>query len=150
MSVSHSLNLLIPGIKKSKHRWRKVMKKKLLTGALALSIATGLVACDFAEGVDHDFGSNAFQIFTEIDEDTMEYEVSDRDDLDNLYLLNVEAESEREKEVVKGIKELTNLQANVVTGDATALHKYLDVREDVIEAAGFEGWHSVPKFQFTE
>lgn len=128
------------------------MKKKFMLGAMGLALSLGLVACDFADGVDHEFGVKAEQIFAEIDDDTMEMELSDRDDVANFDLLTVEADSEREVSFVEGMEGMLKLQDKVINGDREALKEYIKARKAAFNALGLEvdGYHTAPDFQFIE
>jgi len=125
--------------------------KKTLLGSIGL-LMVGLVGCDFAKGVDHDFGVDAELIFIEIDDDTMEMELSDEDDLANFNLLSYEAESKREIAFISEMEKMVELQEKVIDGDSEALEEYLKARESALKAIGMgddlEGWHSAPAFEF--
>jgi hypothetical protein len=128
--------------------------RTVLLGAIGLLLTICLVGCDFVKGVDHDFGVEAEAVFIEIDDDTMEMELSDTDDVGEFNLLSYEAESEREMAFINEMEKMLNLQEKVVDGDIEALKEYLTARESALEAIGlgddYEGWHSVPAFEFTK
>jgi hypothetical protein len=128
------------------------MKKKLATAVLGMGLVIGLVGCDFADGIDHDFGLKAESIFLEIDDDTMEMERSDGDDVANFDLLTVEAETKREVAFVEALEGMLKLQSKVVEGDRDSLKEYLKARNAAIKALGLtkSGYHMAPEFQFTE
>jgi hypothetical protein len=127
--------------------------KKLPLSLVLAGVVFGLVACDFADGVSHEFGVKAETIFEEIDDDTMTKELSDADDVGNFDLLGVEADSEREVAFVNGLEGMLKLQDKVVAGDREALKEYLKARKSALNALGLgenDEYHSVPQFQFYE
>lgn len=125
-------------------------KKDLALGIMTAALTIGLVACDFREGVDHQFGVRAESAFIEIDDDTMELETSDGDDIANFDMLAIDAESKPEKAFVGHMEEMLELQGKVVDGDRDALKAYLAARNAAIQSVGLEGYHSVPIFEFIE
>lgn len=130
--------------------------KKLYVGSMVALLMASLVACDFAEGVDHEFGLKGEAIFIEIDEDTMEKELSDGDDVGNFDLLTVEAKSKREVAFVNAMEGMLKLQDKVVAGEREALKEYLKARNSAIESLGMTSDqntisdHVAPQFLFTE
>lgn len=125
--------------------------KKLVIGFVLMF---ALVGCEYAEGIESDFGMKADDIFVEIDDDTMTNELSDRDDVANFDLLTIEADSKREVAAVKSIEGMLKLQDKVVDGDREALKEYLKAREGFISAMypeeGHEYDHGIEQFQFYE
>lgn len=129
--------------------------KKLLIGFVAMIGLVALTGCEFAEGIDDEFGRKAVDIFIEIDDDTMTNELSDRDDVSNFDLLTVEANNKREVDAVKSLEGMLKLQDKVVGSDRESLKEYLNARKGFLSAMGLEevshqSEHNIPEFQFYE
>lgn len=115
------------------------MKKIVLALTLFASVL-GLAACaELPNGVDQDFHYNAMAVFQEIDDDTMEMEMSDKDDLAQLSVLATQADSPVEKLYVESLTKMTELQSSILfESDKKALEQYMEYRDTVIEALNLE------------
>jgi citrate lyase gamma subunit len=122
--------------------------KKLMTMLSAMLFAVVLVGCgmEYPEGVSEEFYHNADEMFNEIDEDTQEMEISDKDDLRNLMLLERKAGTDNERAIAEAIAEMAKTQAKVLQDDAEALDDYLEARS--VYAGLME--QSLYEFEFTE
>lgn len=130
--------------------------KKGLLAILLAGVMTTMVACaEIPDGVDQKFHNRASSVFTEIDDDTMELENSDRDDIANFQLLQTTANTKREKDFVKGIEGMIKLQQKVITQDGNALAEYMQARDLAMDAmnlsdeGGMDSFQVNP-FEFTE
>lgn len=130
--------------------------KKGLLAILLAGVMTTMVACaEIPDGVDQKFHNRASSVFTEIDDDTMELENSDRDDVANFQLLQTTANTKREKDFVKGIEGMIKLQQKVITQDGNALAEYMQARDLAMDAmnlsdeGGMDSFQVNP-FEFTE
>ena len=136
--------------------------KKLL-GLFILFITLTLTACaGIPDGVDQKFHDKAFDIFVEVDDDTMEMEKSDGDDVANYQLISTMANSQRELAFIESFGAMLKLQdkviGNVAAGvapDSAALAEYMKAREAAMEAMNFGDVgdlddFEVPPFEFTE
>jgi hypothetical protein len=117
---------------------------------LLLVMMLSLVACSLPEGVDQRFYDRAIATFEEIDDDTMEMEVSDVDDVRNYQLVLSSANSKREVEVVEALEGMVKLQRKVVEGDNKALREYMKARDSFLNALELSDGYDVPEFSFTE
>jgi hypothetical protein len=130
--------------------------KKLMTTLSLMLFGVVLVGCEFADGVDDDFGNKAVSIFVEIDDDTMTMEMSDADDVSNFDLLTVEADTKREVNAVKALEGMLKLQDKVIKRDREALKEYMTARQAFLKAVldnteqqhRYE--HDIPDFEFYE
>ncbi|AZU98893.1 hypothetical protein pW2_55 [Bacillus phage pW2] len=126
--------------------------KKGLLAILLAGVMTTMVACaEVPQGVDEKFHSKAYEMFMEIDEDTMEMELSDRDDVANFQVLQATANNDLERAFVKGMEDMLKLQERVVTQDGSAMTEYMKARELAMESMNFDddgGGDSFPVDQF--
>jgi citrate lyase gamma subunit len=122
--------------------------KKLMTTLSLMLFAVVLAGCgvEYPEGVSEGFYHNADEMFNEIDEDTQEMEISDKDDLRNLMLLERKAGTDNERAIAEAIGEMAKTQVKVLQDDAGALDDYLEARS--IYASLME--QSLYEFEFTE
>lgn len=119
------------------------MKKYLI---ILMSVFTlGLAACA-PEGMGDKFYSKATKVIDEIDDDTMEMELSDNDDLNNVRLLKNKARTQKEKKFMNYLEQMVQNQQAAINGDDNALNKYLDAREEAYEVLE---QHTMD-FEFTE
>jgi len=130
--------------------------KKGLLALLLAGVMTTMVACaEIPDGVDQKFHNRASAVFTEIDDDTMELENSDRDDVANFQLLQTTANTKREKDFVKGIEGMIKLQEKVINQDGNALAEYMKARDlamdsmNLSDEGGMDSFQVNP-FEFTE
>jgi len=108
-----------------------------------------LAGCqELPKGISQEFHTDAKYAFVEIDDDTMEMELSDMDDLANVSLLEVQAETKAEEQVVKYINEVAKLNGELykAKNDPTVLKEYLTARQMVIKSLDI----TTSKFSFTE
>lgn len=131
------------------------MKKTLLSVLLASAVLTMVGCAEIPEGVDAKFFESGYNTFVEIDDDTMELENSDRDDLANIQLIQVNANTKREADFLNGLEGMAKLQEKVINHDVDALSEYMKARKLAMDALnlGDEGdsdKFSVNPFQFTE
>lgn len=119
------------------------MKKYLVI--LMSVFVLGLAACA-PDGMGDKFYSKAVKIVNEIDDDTMEMEISDGDDLSNVKLLKNKARTQKEKKFMNYLEQMVQKQQAAINGDDDALNKYLDAREEAYEVLE----HGVADFEFTE
>jgi hypothetical protein len=137
--------------------------KKLVGLFLLVTAVLTLTACaKIPEGVDQKFHNKATSIFTELDDDTMEMELSDGDDLANYQLIAATATSEREVAFAESLGAMLKLQdkviGNVAAGiapDGKSLQEYMKARHAAMEAMNFGDVgdmddFEVPTFEFTE
>lgn len=122
--------------------------KKLMTMLSAMLFAVVLAGCgiEYPDGVSESFYHKADEMFNEIDEDTQEMEISDKDDLRNLMLLEREAGTDNERAIAEAIVEMSEKQTKVLQDDVVALDEYLEARGEY--ASRME--QSPNDFQFTE
>lgn len=100
---------------------------------------TTMVACaEVPQGVDEKFHSKAYEMFMEIDEDTMEMELSDRDDVANFQVLQATANNDLEKTFAKGMEDMLKLQERVINQDGNAMNEYMKARELAMESMNFD------------
>lgn len=123
------------------------MKKVLMLMVVAIMGAT-LVACA-PEGMSQNFYDKAYSVFSEIDDDTMELEVSDKDDKMNVDLLSGQAASDSEEDVVAAIEAMVALQAKVIDGDKDSIKSYLKERNKFYDAMDYGNMSRV-NFEFKE
>jgi hypothetical protein len=120
--------------------------KKLFALLMVGVVSLGLVACA-PDGMSDEFWNDAQLVFDEIDEDTMEMEVSDRDDLQNLKLLKREVESRKEAQVIEAIETMIEYQQEVAHGEnEKAFDEYMDARDDYSDIMEVV----IYNFEFTE
>ncbi|UGO50763.1 hypothetical protein PQE68_gp172 [Bacillus phage vB_BanS_Sophrita] len=116
----------------------KNTKKGLLVLLLA-GVMTTMVACaEVPQGVDEKFHSKSYEMFMEIDEDTMEMELSDRDDVANFQVLQATANNDLERAFVKGMEDMLKLQERVINQDGNAMTEYMKARELAMESMNFD------------
>ncbi len=130
--------------------------KKSLTAVFSGLALLALTACaEVPSGVDEQFHTDAYTLFIEVDEDTMEMELSDQQDHSNISLLGAKADSKIEQEFVRNLKVMADLQDEVLAGKGGALNIYLETRNVAmntmnLDDAGQTDTFSVPKFEFIE
>lgn len=113
--------------------------KKGLLALLLAGVMTTMVACaEVPQGVDDKFHTKAYEMFAEIDDDTMEMELSDRDDIANFQILQATANNDLERAFVKGMEDMIKLQERVVKQDGTALTEYMKARELAMESMNLD------------
>ncbi|UGO51033.1 hypothetical protein PQE70_gp180 [Bacillus phage vB_BanS_Nate] len=113
--------------------------KKGLLGLVLAGVMVTMVGCaEIPQGVDQKFHDKAFTMFKEIDEDTMELELSDRDDVANFQVLQATANNDLEKAFVKGMDDMLKLQERVVNQDGNALAEYMKARELAMESMNLD------------
>lgn len=123
--------------------------KKPLSILLASSLALGLSGCmqeEIPKGVSSEFYYDAENIFSEIDDDTMELEPSDQQDILNLELLVDSAVTQKEKHIATAISIMADNQEKVIDGDRNATREYLKARalfSRLMEV-------NIPEFEFVE
>jgi hypothetical protein len=120
--------------------------KKLLTLMLGTLMVIGLTGCSYPDGVDGEFYNSANEMFDEIDEDTMEMEISDTDDLRNLKLLTRQATTDKENAIAEAVIAMAGAQQGALKDTEADFDKYMDAREDFSELME----QPVTEFQFTE
>lgn len=126
------------------------MKKMILGLGLGIAVL-GLTACaEIPDNVDERFHAKAWQIFMEIDDDTMEMEYSDIDDVSNIELLGVSAESKREKDFILHLTEMAKQQVKIVEEDKTALKKYMTAREKAMKTMNLGDNNETDEFEVYE
>ena len=134
------------------------MKKLLISLTFGMSMLLLTACAELPEGVSEEFHRGAIAIFTEVDDDTMELEVSDRDDVSNLSLLKANADSEPELTFVESVEKMVAVQNDVVKNSDGALEEYLKARKNAMDSMnlgdevnfGDEEKFQVTKFQFME
>lgn len=113
--------------------------KKGLLSLMLVGVMTTMVACaEVPQGVDEKFHSKAYEMFMEIDEDTMEMELSDRDDVANFQVLQATANNDLEKTFAKGMEDMLKLQERVINQDGNAMNEYMKARELAMESMNFD------------
>jgi hypothetical protein len=113
---------------------------------LGTLMVIGLTGCSYPEGVDGEFYNKANEMFDEIDEDTMEMELSDTDDLRNLKLLTRQATTDKENAIAEAVIAMAGSQQGVLKDTEADFDKYMEAREDFSELME----QPVTEFQFTE
>jgi hypothetical protein len=131
------------------------MKKFLMTLVLGVSVLALTACAELPDGVDQNFHNQAFEIFVEIDDDTMEmdWEGADADDIAKVNTINAIASNEREIQFSESLDKMVELQSAVIDGDRDALREYLKARENAMYLMNFGETGSmdeftVPTFQF--
>lgn len=116
---------------------------------LMISLVVLLTACGIPDGINKNFYYNAKAVFDEIDDDTMEMELSDKDDILNFELLDGVAVSDKEQKVAASIKIIVELQPKMIKGDKSTFKKYFQARETYYRIMEIDAMNK-RQFQFTE
>jgi hypothetical protein len=122
------------------------MKKFLF--ALVISFSLLLAACEWEgpPGFDYDFYNSSKSMFDEIDEDTQELEMSDRDDRMNFKNLARKDDSEQEALFISNMEILLQEQEKIIKDEDHPLDKYLDSRNEIANILDI----NLYEFEFTE
>jgi hypothetical protein len=130
--------------------------KKLLSILLPLTLVVALTGCGVPDGVSEEFHNRATSAFVEIDDDTMEMELSDVDDVKNFQLLIAQADTARETDFAESLEAMLKLQPKVVDQaefDGESVAEYMNARKSAMKAMDLSetgGVNTVPVFNFTE
>jgi hypothetical protein len=125
------------------------MKKLLMATVLGLAVLTLTACAEVPEGVDQNFHTQAMEIFTEVDDDTMEmdWEGADADDIAKVNTMSALANSEREIVFSESLDKMVELQPAVVDGDREALKQYLQHRATAMDTMNLDDTGNGEKFQ---
>lgn len=104
------------------------MKKITIMLVSLLSLMLLTACAEIPEGVSQQFHNKAYEVFVELDDDTMELELADRDDLANIQLMASMATSDVEKQFADSLTAMLDLTDEVVAGDVESLKEYLTLR----------------------